>query len=371
MFKRCLLWILMIGLLTQGVFVPRANAEPAYDDVKGHWAIEQIQFLTDRGIYKGNGTRHFYPDKPITRGEALALVNRVFEAVYGPLAAPQEKPYLDYRYPLRKEIEALTANLQVLLDVQTGFVNDYRPGDKILYYLHLASQGQLMKTPQKELVDWWVPAQYLQYPLSREEASMILFHVLAPYKTRTMNMKPQEVEPFFAGYHEWKHPSGYPDTASPYAGAIREFHLFSETRLFNPYKNMTRAEFAAVLKRLYDFYADDAAKEFRESQERQQKAVNLLLTAANHAYRTKDEKRLSAYLSKPAQESIAKIAPLPLHDYSVTLNLRKDDTDKNKLWVTADYVDPKLGKYELEYLLEPDDANPFGRIVTAIKITQK
>ncbi|REK63737.1 MAG: S-layer protein [Brevibacillus sp.] len=370
MFKRSLLWVLMVCLLFQVVIVPCANAETAYDDVKGHWASEQIQFLTERGIYKGNGTRHFYPDKPITRGEALVLANRVFEAVYGPLAAPEQKAYLDYRYPLRKEIEAMTANLQVLLDVQTGFVNEYRPGDKILYYLHLVSQGQLMKTPQKELVDWWVPTQFLQYPLSREEASMIFFHLLAPYKLRTMNAKPQDIASFFAGYQGWKQPSYYPDTASPYAGAIREFHLFNETRLFNPYKNMTRAEFATVLKRLYDFYTEDAAKQFRESQNRQQTAVNMLLTAANYAHQTKNEKWLDAYLSKSAQESIDKIG-VPLHDYRVTLTLRKDDTDKNKLWVTAAYVDSKVGKYELEYLLEPDDGNPFGRKVMSINIIHK
>ncbi|CAM5782196.1 MULTISPECIES: S-layer homology domain-containing protein [Brevibacillus] len=371
--KRHSLFLLIVAILVQSVFAVQAGAaETYYDDIRGHWAEKEILFLEQRGIFKHGGNRHFNPDKTVSRGEALALVNRVLEDVYGRLATPVPQPYLDHRYPLKTEIEGLVANMQVLLDVNTGFVNDFRPGDLMVYNLHLASNGMLMKKPQKVNPEWWVPTPYLQYPMSREEASMILFHVLSPYKLRIVEPKINDVRLFYDGYSQWKHKSSYVDTVSPYAEAIREFQLFGGQRNFDPYSNMTRAQFAVVLTRLHHFLEGDASKQFKESTKRQQIAANLLLTAANRAFLDKDQQRLSSYVSEAAIESLTKLqAALPLHSYMAELKLKRDENSSDKLWVTGKYEHRQVGPYELEFLFEKDESNPFGHKITSIAYRER
>lgn len=51
---------------------------PLFSDIEGHWAQEQISFVADAGYVNGsNGL--FRPDDYITRAEAIAIINRVFE----------------------------------------------------------------------------------------------------------------------------------------------------------------------------------------------------------------------------------------------------------------------------------------------------
>ncbi|MEJ8546840.1 S-layer homology domain-containing protein [Brevibacillus borstelensis] len=371
--KRHSLFLLIVAFLLQSVFAVKPSAaETYYDDIKGHWAEKEIRFLEQRGILKHGGNRNFNPDRMVSRGEAMALVNRVLEDVYGRLAKPVSQPYLDHRYPLKTEIEGLVANMQVLLDVNTGFVNDYRPGDRMVFNLHLASNGLLMKKPQTSYPDWWMPTPYLQYPLSREEASMILFYVLSPYKLRITDPKINDVRLFYDGYFQWKQKSSYVDTASPYAEAIREFKLFGGQRNFDPYSNMTRGQFAVVLTRLHQFWEGDGSQQFNESARRQQIAASLLLTAANRAFLDKDQERLSSYVSESAIESLTRQnADLPLHDYGAVLEVKKDENNTDKLWVTGKYEQRQVGPYELEFLFEKDDSNPFGQKITSIVFRER
>jgi hypothetical protein len=370
MLRRYCLWFALLGLLVQGLFTGGVKAASAYVDVQGHWAEEQIQFLLNQGVYKPGGMR-FYPDNPIARGEALALLNRVCEAVYGPLAKPKTKGNIDHRYPLKREIEGLLANLQVMLNIEAGFVSDFDPGDRMLYYLYLSTRNQLMKQPLKEQSDWWLSAQSLQQPLSREEASMLLFHMLATDKMKAFDVKPEEVVSFYNGYYQWKHRSEYRDTASPYATAIRDYHMFSSAQKLEPDKNMTRAQFAVVLKRLYDYYKADARQDFQSNRERQQKVANLYLTAATLAYQNQDQEQIKRYFDQSAQKSLKELAPLPLHDYSGELLVMPDDSDKNKLWAIGQYQHPFTGKYEVRFLFQPDQSNSYGWKVTAVEYVQK
>jgi hypothetical protein len=370
MFKRSLMWFAVLGLLVQGVFVSRVQAAASYVDVQGHWAQHQIEFLVEQGVYKTNGSR-FYPDNPVARGEALALLNRVWEAVYGPLAEPKAKANIDHRYPLKREIEGLLANLQVMLNIESGFISEFDPGDRMLYYLYLSTKNQLMKQPLKEQSNWWLSAQSLQQPLSREEASMLLFHMLAADKMKIYHVKPGEVRSFFDGYYQWKHRSEYRDTASPYATAIRDYDMFQSAQQLEPEKSMTRAQFAVVLKRLYDYFKADASKDFQSQQDRQQKVANLFLTAATLAYQKQDQERMEHYFSTSAQKSLKELAPLPLHDYSGTLLIKPDDSDKRKLWAIGQYQHPLTGNYEVRFLFQPDESNPYGWKVTAVEYAQK
>ena len=54
--------------------------ENQFDDITGHWAAGYINTAAINGWIKGptglNGS--FYPDRPITRAETAAIVNRIF-----------------------------------------------------------------------------------------------------------------------------------------------------------------------------------------------------------------------------------------------------------------------------------------------------
>jgi hypothetical protein len=359
-------------LLVQSAFVSRVSAAASYDDLQGHWARSEIEFLAELGIYKTT-EGHFYPDRPISRGESLALLNRVFETVYGPLSEPKAKASMSNKYPLYHEILGLLGNLKAMLDIELGYVSDFEPGEKMLFNLYLSGRNMPMKEPQKYMDTWWMPAEYLQQPLKREEASMLLFHMLAPQIIRLADLKPGQVRSYFDGYYQWIRQSDFPDTKSPYATAIQDYGIFGQARFFEPEKSMTRAQFALVLKRLYDGYEADLRKQFRESLIRQQKFIDVFLTAATLAYQKQDQDALGRYFGKTAQKVLNGLAPLPLHDFRGTLMLKRDDSVKEKLWVIGRYEHPITGKYEIEYVLEPDDSdsNRYGWLITAITYEQK
>ncbi|USG66714.1 S-layer homology domain-containing protein [Brevibacillus ruminantium] len=372
MAKRYFLYLAMVAFWVQSFFTAQVGAAFFYDDINGHWAEKEIRFLAERGIYKSGGNPYFNPDKTISRGEAMVLVNRVLEDVYGNLAEPGKKSYIDHRYPLKAEVESLVANMQALLDVNTGFVNSFRPGDQMLYNLHLASNGFLMKKPQKDNPDWWLSTSYLQYPISREEASMILFYVMSPYKLRVVEPKVEDVQIFYDGYHQWKQKSFYVDTASPYAEGIREFRLFGDQRNFDPYANMTRGQLAVVLARLHQYLQADAGKQFGDSPKRQQLAASLYLTAANQALSSKNQKRLSTYVSEAALAALKQgDIQLPLHQFPSVLQIRKDESATEKMWVIGQYEQRQIGPYELEFLFEKDESNPFGKKITNITFRER
>jgi hypothetical protein len=370
--KRLLILFVMFVMLLQSLYANLGAAAPAYTDLNGHWAKSQVEFLTKLGVYKTAGGS-FYPDRPISRGEGMALLNRVFEAVYGQLAAPQTKKNLDYRYPLKSEIEGLLTNLNTMLHIQSGFVSDYEPGDRMLYYLYLSTGNQPMKQPQMTKSSWWLSSRVLQQPLTREEASMLLFHMLAPIRIRTADLSSDEMKSYFTGYYQWKHKSAYPDTSSPYATAIREYYLFGSSRYFEPEKQMTRGQFAVVLKRLYDFIKEDAGKQFEENQVRQQKIINVYLTAAGRLYEKQAKEQLERYFNKAALRELDKLVPLPIHDSLGTLIVTKDESDPRKLWAVGQYEHRITGKYEVKYLFEPDEAmsNPYGWKISSVQYKQK
>lgn len=371
MMKRIVICFLMALLLAQSAFTSNANAAVVFTDTSGHWAEQQINELARLGIVKGNGYQPFYPNKPVARGEALALMNRVFESVYGPVAKPERKDNLDYRYSLRQETEQLLTNMRTMLQIETGFVSTYDPGDRMLYYLYLADNYKLMKKQEKENPDWWLSAKSLQHPLSREEASLLLFHMMTPQKFRTANIKPQDAAAYFMSFYEWKQDSFYRDTYSPYALAIREFNLFVSDKTFQPEKIMTRAEFAVVMKRLYDYFVKDAAGQFKASGAHPQRIAQVYLRAATLALGSNDQARLSGFFTPDALKKLNGLAHKPKYTEHVNLTVKVDENYANRLWIVGQYQDSMNGKYQLEYMTEPDDSNPYGRKITSVIYTEK
>lgn len=52
------------------------NTKAEFTDVVGHWAEPYIALLTEKGIITGYPDGSFKPDAPITRAEAVAIINR-------------------------------------------------------------------------------------------------------------------------------------------------------------------------------------------------------------------------------------------------------------------------------------------------------
>lgn len=54
------------------------SAAPAPKDIQGHWAQKQLQSWLDKGYLGGYPDGTVKPNKAITRGEYVALINRLF-----------------------------------------------------------------------------------------------------------------------------------------------------------------------------------------------------------------------------------------------------------------------------------------------------
>ncbi|GED68927.1 hypothetical protein BRE01_26290 [Brevibacillus reuszeri] len=371
MMKRVVVCFLMALLLVQSAFTGNASAAVMFTDTRGHWAEQQINELAELGILKGRGYIPFHPNKPVTRGEALALMNRVFETVYGRVEKTERKLNLDSRYLLRQEAEQLLTNMRTMLQNETGLVSKFDPGDRMLYYLYLADNYQLMKKQEKENYDWWMSSEALQHSLSREEASLLLFHLMMPQKFRTANIKPQDAPAYFTSFYEWKQDSFYRDTYSPYALAIREFNFFLAEKNFEPQRVMTRAEFAVVMKRLYDYFVRDASGQFKATVNNKQRIAKVYLRAASLAYEANDQAKLSTLFTPEALKVLNGLPHRPAFTNHGNLTVKIDENNKLKLWVTGQYQDTKNGKYQLEYLFEPDNSNAYGQKITNIIYTEK
>lgn len=370
-FKRILFCFLMVLLVAQGAFTGSASAQSSFNDTRGHWAQDDIEYLASLGIIKGNGSQ-FHPDKPISRGEAIAMLNRVFESVYGPIAKPERKNNLDYRYGPRWEIEQLLTNLRAMYRVETNGVSDYDPGDRMLYYLFLADSGKLMRKQEKDNPDWWLSATAMQRPLTREEASMVLFHMMAPQKFRGINIKPEDAKSYFTSFYEWKQDSYYRDTYSPYATGINEFGLFGKSDVFDPYAVMTRAQYAVVLTRLHNYYERDVVQSFTGlNNTRQVKAANVFLRAASLAYENNNQAAVSKYFEPSVLKKWSSFPFIPKHTEHVSFTAKLDESNNKNLLVLGQYKDNANGFYQIEYVFAADEYSPFGRKLINIIYTAK
>lgn len=75
-FKKACLIIMMFCLVPFGVINANGNE---IKDIKGHWAESDIEDWLDKGLINGYPDGTFRPDNVISRGEFVALINRVFK----------------------------------------------------------------------------------------------------------------------------------------------------------------------------------------------------------------------------------------------------------------------------------------------------
>ncbi|MCT4595786.1 MAG: chitobiase/beta-hexosaminidase C-terminal domain-containing protein, partial [Anaeromicrobium sp.] len=79
--KRILVFILTLSLILQSALVGYANNSvkvEEFSDIHGHWAEKVIKEHHKKGFLSGYPDGTFKPDKKITRGEMITLVNKYF-----------------------------------------------------------------------------------------------------------------------------------------------------------------------------------------------------------------------------------------------------------------------------------------------------
>jgi hypothetical protein len=372
MLRKFFTWALMFLLIAASV--PAAPAEAAaFRDLNGHWAKSFVEELTDLGIYASK-SGNFNPDQPITRGEALVLLNRLLKVSFGEVSDPYQKAQIDNRHPLSGEIKQLVGTINMLFYAGQKQYIDFNPGHNMLYYLHLSAAKNSMRDIKAYNSKWWLASNHLQQPLNREEASMVLFHVLSPNIREKLNIPPTEVAARFDEFYQWKEASEYIDTQSSYATVIKDFRVFDgNVRQFQPKGIVTRAQFAVVLKRLYDFYRYEMSQHFQGPPENRLEIVNLFLTAASYSYEKQNKESMKRYFDEKALDTLEKIKPAPLHMYTGDLKLNSEELSNENMTVVGLYESRLLGQYQVEYKLVKDDqaGNPYGWKISSISYVQK
>lgn len=71
--------VLAVTLVCCLFLVLAGAAVAGFSDISGHWAQEQVQAWTDKGLVEGYPDGTFHPDKAVTRAEFVALVNRAMK----------------------------------------------------------------------------------------------------------------------------------------------------------------------------------------------------------------------------------------------------------------------------------------------------
>ncbi|PCN43923.1 hypothetical protein B9C88_12460 [Brevibacillus laterosporus] len=350
---------------------PSTVQASTFTDIDEHWAKSYIQFLAERGIVKGKYIP-FRPNAPISRGEAIALLNRVTQYSYGVVAPPVEAAKVDKRYPLVQEVKQAVGTMNAMLYADQKAYTRFNPGDNALYLLHLSAGKKPMKMGAILESDWWLSAEHLQAPLNREEASMLLFHTILPNIRHDLHIEPAKIQEGLNGYYQATLSNAYQDTKSLYATGIKGYQLLEDsTGFFQPTKTMTRGQFAVILQRLVIANEQQKEKQWNGSVQQQTRISNLMLTAATHAYLRKNEQGMTSYFGKEALQTIEKLRPLPLHD--VLGSYQVMDSNESTMKAKGAYFSTMTGNYEVEYEMVKSDqsSNPYGWIITKITHIQK
>lgn len=73
----------MAAIIAQWLKLDPAAANPAFRDIEGHWASAQIAAAAKLGYMTGYSDGTFRPEQPLTRAEAVVILNRILDR--GPL----------------------------------------------------------------------------------------------------------------------------------------------------------------------------------------------------------------------------------------------------------------------------------------------
>ncbi len=69
-----------------------------FTDISGHWAKDNIDFVTERELFLGTGENIFSPDSGMTRAMFATVLGRLFERSYGAIASVSTGNFTDVTY---------------------------------------------------------------------------------------------------------------------------------------------------------------------------------------------------------------------------------------------------------------------------------
>jgi hypothetical protein len=78
-----------------GVTVSLMQNSKSFSDISDHWAVRDIDFVTEREIFLGTGGNTFSPDTGMTRAMFATVIGRLFERSYGEIKTLDEHTFTD------------------------------------------------------------------------------------------------------------------------------------------------------------------------------------------------------------------------------------------------------------------------------------
>lgn len=82
----------------QGEVVLFKENQKNFIDVSGHWAKDNIDFVTERELFIGTAPNVFSPDASMTRAMFATVIGRLHERSFGEISQSNEKPFTDISY---------------------------------------------------------------------------------------------------------------------------------------------------------------------------------------------------------------------------------------------------------------------------------
>jgi hypothetical protein len=94
-----------IGFAANGKYIAPSGKEilffengRSFSDVYGHWAFNNIRFVTEREIFLGTGGGAFSPNSGMTRAMFAAVIGRLYERSFGEIEAASTHTFTDCNY---------------------------------------------------------------------------------------------------------------------------------------------------------------------------------------------------------------------------------------------------------------------------------
>jgi len=200
----------MTYIAPEGATVLFRENPKSFTDIAGHWAKDNIDFVTERELFLGTGGGHFSPQSGMTRAMFATVIGRLYERSYGKILQKDEHAFADVDY-----------------DAYYGAYIDWASENNILTGIG----GGLFKPDQE---------------ITRQEMAAILYRF-----AKFLNVSPSESD---------KTKPNFPDAADIASWAAEAASYCQQTGIitgrsggyFVPQGTVTRAEVAAILQRFIE-----------------------------------------------------------------------------------------------------------------------
>lgn len=196
------------------------SMRPLLYDLEGHWSRDEVRALWQRGLISGYPDGSFGPDGNINRAELITLVQRTRQLLFAPEAQPGEAPLPVYSFSDVSQADYYFDSLMKM------------------YAAGLVASSMVSQQPDGSL-RFDGMEQVLRYQAAQSLAP--LFAALPQAQTGSTQLLDM--------YQESPELQAAVQTLADY-GVVRGDALGN----FNPHAKITRAEIAAMLNRIIEYY---------------------------------------------------------------------------------------------------------------------